>query len=305
MALGGDAELDTVVAHLKRLDPGGDRTALVLRDTLDQLYDGQHTGRYRWDQLHKTEKTHCGTLVEINMHRAFEFADGGILDYQVAGIEVDCKYSQDLWGWMIPIEARGRLCLVLTANDHASTWSMGVVRTTDDILGAPNRDGKASILQHGRSRVAWLFEDEALPPNVLLQLPRADVERIMAGSSGAARVRDLFRVAQRRRVGRGVVATVAQQADYMKRVRENGGARTTLRPEGIIILGQYDDHRELAEQLGLPIPERGESVSARVTQARPHELAAAEIESGWWRLASEADPLDIAPVLPTPRSRRG
>jgi hypothetical protein len=28
-------------------------------------WDGQHNGRYRWEQLHKTEKTHAGTLVEI------------------------------------------------------------------------------------------------------------------------------------------------------------------------------------------------------------------------------------------------
>ena len=48
---------------------------------LDQLYDGQRTGRYRWDQLRKTEKTHCGTLVEINMQREFLFEDGSKLDF--------------------------------------------------------------------------------------------------------------------------------------------------------------------------------------------------------------------------------
>ena len=72
------------------------RVATVLRDTLDQLYDGQRTGRYKWDQLHKTEKTHCGTLVEINMQREFQFADGKKLDYKIANTEVDCKYSQKL-----------------------------------------------------------------------------------------------------------------------------------------------------------------------------------------------------------------
>ncbi len=38
-----------------------------------------------WDQLFKTEKTHCGTLVEINLHREFKFQDGTKLDYQIAG----------------------------------------------------------------------------------------------------------------------------------------------------------------------------------------------------------------------------
>src|SRR5256885_8626710 len=104
-----------VAAQLRQLDPDGSRTAQVLRDTLDQLYDGQRTGRYRWDQLYKTEKTHCGTLVEINLHREFEFQDGLKLDYQIAGVDVDCKYSQKNGAWMIPPEARGHLCLVLWA----------------------------------------------------------------------------------------------------------------------------------------------------------------------------------------------
>ena len=49
------------------------KVAKVLRRTYDMLLDGQHTGRYRWDQLLKTEKTHFGTLVEINLQRAFGF----------------------------------------------------------------------------------------------------------------------------------------------------------------------------------------------------------------------------------------
>jgi Restriction endonuclease NaeI len=76
-----DAELDAVEAELYRLDPTGDQVAMVLRDTLDQLYDGQRTGRWTYDQLHKTEKTYMGTLVEINLHRQFGFDDGNATDY--------------------------------------------------------------------------------------------------------------------------------------------------------------------------------------------------------------------------------
>ena len=107
-----DVELDAVAGELRKLDPQGLRFARVLRETLDQLYDGQRTGRYRWDQLYKTEKTHCGTLVEINLHREFKFQDGEMLDYCIAQVDVDCKYSQKLGGWMIPPEARGHLCLL-------------------------------------------------------------------------------------------------------------------------------------------------------------------------------------------------
>jgi hypothetical protein len=71
-----DAELRAVAEELAESDPSGVKIAKVLRRTYDMLLDGQHTGRYRWDQLFKTEKTHFGTLVEINLQRAFGFADG-------------------------------------------------------------------------------------------------------------------------------------------------------------------------------------------------------------------------------------
>jgi hypothetical protein len=80
-----DSEIKAVEAELYRLDPTGDVVAAVLRNTLDQLYDGQHTGRWSYDQLHKTEKTYMGTLVEINLHREFDFADGNATDYRIAG----------------------------------------------------------------------------------------------------------------------------------------------------------------------------------------------------------------------------
>src|ERR1700744_5152349 len=106
---GDEPELDLVEAELYRLDPTGDRVATVLRDTFDQLYDGQHTGRWSFNDLHKTEKTHMGTLVEINLHREFNFDDGDATDYRIAGIEVDCKYSMSYGGWEVPPEAVAQL----------------------------------------------------------------------------------------------------------------------------------------------------------------------------------------------------
>ena len=276
------------------------RVATVLRDTLDQLYDGQRTGRYRWDQLHKTEKTHCGTLVEINMQREFQFADGDKLDYKIANTEVDCKYSQRLGGWMIPVEARGELCMVIWADDGRSVWTLGLVRALKDMLTkGGNRDRKASLSQDGMSTVRWLFQESELPLNVLLQVPEAAVDHIMEPKSGAERIRRLFRTVQGQRIGRGVVATVAQQADFMKRIRGNGGARSQLRDEGIIILGQYETHRDIARQLGLPIPGKGESVSARVVPARSGNYGTFSVDGTWWCLAHEGDPIVPAPELPS------
>jgi len=273
---------------------------MVLRDTLDQLYDGQRTRRFHWDQLFKTEKTHCGTLVEINLHREFKFEDGIELDYRIAGIEVDCKYSQTCYAWMIPPEALGHLCLVVWAEDNKDPrWSMGLVRVTPERLRTSgNRDAKTSLNQEGREAITWLFDRAPLPPNVFLQLDTTKVQKIMALKSGVKRVDELFRVAQGMRIGRAAVATAGEQVDYMRRVRYNGGARGNLRPEGIIIFGQYHNHADVARALGLLVPGPGESVSARVTPAQMPGPGVAEIDGTLWKLAGPNDPPVRAPLLP-------
>ena len=50
-----DGDLAAVAAELRGLDGDGSLMAAAIRGALDMLLDGQHTGRYRWDQLHKTE----------------------------------------------------------------------------------------------------------------------------------------------------------------------------------------------------------------------------------------------------------
>src|SRR4051794_20048815 len=100
-----DPELWAVADELWRLDDDGSKIANALRDTIDQLLDGEHTGRWDWLTLRKTEKTHMGTLVEIRLHNVFEFDDGAVMDYRIDGIEVDCKFSQDVGGWMMPPES--------------------------------------------------------------------------------------------------------------------------------------------------------------------------------------------------------
>lgn len=294
-----DRELEDVCAEIRKLDPHGLRTAKVLRNTLDQLYDGQRTGRYRWDQLYKTEKTHCGTLVEINLHREFQFQDGDNLDYIISQADVDCKYSQTLYAWMIPPEAHGHLCLLVWAEDQSSKWSMGIVRAEVDRLNTgSNRDKKATLNPVGRKAITWIFRDQPLPPNVLLQLDRATVDTIMGLKSGVKRINELFRRARGMRIGRGVVATVAQQDDYMKRVRGNGGARTALQPEGIVIFGQFHSHRAIARALGAIEPGPGESIPLRIVPANREDQHTAEIGGKLWKIANDKDPVVRAPVLP-------
>ena len=298
-----DGDLDRVAEHLLALDPAGQRFGRALRRTIDMLLDGQHTGRYRWDQLHKTEKTHAGTLVEINLQREFGFGDGDRLDYRICGCDVDCKFSQALGGWMIPPEAAGGLCLLAWASDDHGTWSAGLIRVTPGCLrDTANRDRKRVLSPAGKAAVRWLFTGAALPENVLLRLRTWDVAAIMSGTSGQQRVNELFRRAQGRPVSRTAVLTVVTRpGDPMKRVRYNGGARDQLRPEGIVIFGGYASHRAGAQALGLPAAGDGEFVSARLARRRAHHGDAPwiRLDGADWVLALPSDPAEAAPLLPT------
>ncbi|MGY1582828.1 NaeI family type II restriction endonuclease [Streptomyces sp. MN13] len=297
-----DPELSLVYERIRAMDPSGQRFASVLRDTIDQLLNGEVTGRYDWATLYKTERTHAGTLVEINLQREFKFADGVSMDYRIAGIEVDCKYSQSFGGWMIPPEARGHLCLLVWANDYESRWSAGLFRVREEWLNVgSNRDAKLTVKAKHRDKIAWLWRDAELPENVLLHMKPADRAAVFAPQSGQQRLNELFRRAQRRRIGRNVVRTVAQQKDYMKRVRGNGGARSALRPEGILIMGDYDSHRAVAEQLGLLPPRDGEFVSVRVARSRPHhgDVPRVLLDGHDWVIATHDDVPEMAPPLPS------
>jgi hypothetical protein len=53
----------------------------------------------------------------------------------------------------------------------------------------------------------------------------------------------------------------------MKRARGNGGARTQLRPEGILVLGHQENDPLVAAALRLPVPRTGEFISARAVPA--------------------------------------
>ena len=292
-----DPPLDEVEEELQVLDPQGIRWASVFRHTYDVIYNGHETGRYRWDQLMKTEKTHFGTLFEIFAQREFEFEGGKATDFSIAGHEVDAKWSQSLHGWMLPPEVFDELALVATANDQSSTWSLGLVRISEDARREKsNRDKKTQLNELGRASIRWLWFEAPLRPNILLQLPENEVNELMSLKSGTSRVTELFRLAEGQIVNRNAVATVARQLDAQKRVRGNGGARDVLRDEGFLILsGTY--HKHIAVALGLPDLLRDEYISVRVSP--DNSLTGIQIDGERWRRAHvEETIVTPAPLLP-------
>ncbi|MDR2723523.1 MAG: NaeI family type II restriction endonuclease [Cellulomonadaceae bacterium] len=307
--LRSDAPLAEVFAALRDADQDGLRFARVFRDTFDQLYDGQHTGRFRWEQLNKTEKTHFGTLIEINLRREFSdvIDDGDLLDYRICGFDIDCKYSQKMGGWMLPPECFDQLLIVAQASDDEGCWSVGLVRATqENRRTSENRDRKSGLNEHGRSQIVWLHYRSALPPNILLHLDDSIIKSILAKTSGQQRINELLRRVTNMRIGRNTIATLAQQADYMKRLRDNGGARGTLRAEGYLIPGgDYDVHKKVARDLGAMVPERGEVVSLRVTAASSTDEHAVALDGALWRLAGSDELVTMpAPRLPDTRNTR-
>jgi hypothetical protein len=142
------------------------------------------------------------------------------------------------------------------------------VRVSEELLNTgKNLDSKRTLNVRGRDEVSWIFRDMQLPANVLLHMEPEDLDAISGAGSPTRRVAELFRRAEGRVVGRGVVRTVARQKDYMKRIRQNGGARDHLTPEGYLVLGGHLlDQRATAIALGLPEPSYGEFVSVRVTR---------------------------------------
>lgn len=55
---------------------------------------------------------------------------------------------------MLPPEALGELCMVLTASDEAARFSVGVVRATMDVLTfGTNRDAKRTLSKTGHAAV--------------------------------------------------------------------------------------------------------------------------------------------------------
>ncbi len=309
-----DPELDEVVAKLRKLDTEGSRWAGVIRHTYDMIYNGAETGRYQWKDLAKTEKTHFGTLFEINAQREFGFADGTGdpdnpldhgLDYNIAGHDVDAKWSQDDGRWMLPPEVFGKLALVATGSDPKSEFSVGVIRVRTEYLttgSVGNRDKKSWLSAMGRQHVLWLWRHAPMPSNILLQLPESIVGDICDSKSGTERVARLFRETEGRLVHRSAVATIARQLDHQKRVRGNGGARDRLRPEGYLIMsGVY--HSAVAKALEVSVPSRAEYIAARVVPSR--EGKGALLSGSWWRRAlPDEKSTSPAPLLPDEEKRK-
>ncbi|MEO6716191.1 MAG: NaeI family type II restriction endonuclease [Novosphingobium sp.] len=233
------------------------------RSAIDEVIDTARTGRFFLADLEKTEKTYLGTKFEILLRDWMQVPRGVVLDLMIGGQEVDVKSTTGgKSGWMIPPEAIGQLCILLRVNEERSTCAVGLARARPDYLRTgTNRDAKTSFSAAGTSNIWWLVLDFAYTPNFWTLVDKERRELIMSPRGGTQRLATLFETCLETPVSRVLIASIAAQDDFMKRIRRNGGARDILAPKWIAILYSETD-RELMLSLGLSFGTR-EFVSFR------------------------------------------
>lgn len=233
-------------------DPDGivGATAQIVRRAIDEVIDAPRTRRFVLAECEKTEKTYLGTKVEILFRDMIGQPKGEFLDLDIGGVDTDIKHSIGT-AWMIPKEAVGKPCVLISENEDKATFNLGViVCRPENLTSGGNRDQKLQVSARGRDAAKWIAKDAPYPRNIWQDFDKSVLARITSHRGGAQRIADLFVALQRTPIPRSAILAVAPQLDPLKRVRANGGARDLLRPQGLAILwGQGD--RELIQKIGI------------------------------------------------------
>jgi hypothetical protein len=124
---------DAVVSEMERLNPRRRHHRPALRHTFDQLYDGARTRRCRLgpavqdreDPLRHARRDQPAAVARVRRRRGAR-----LLHRRAQGRR---RYSQSHGGWMLPPEAIGELCMVVTASDQLSHCCYGVVDRPVDL----------------------------------------------------------------------------------------------------------------------------------------------------------------------------
>lgn len=240
-----------------------ERLRSFFRSAIDEVIDTARTGRFLLSDIEKTEKTYLGTKFEILLRDWLQVPRGVVLDLLIGGTEVDVKSTTSGGsGWMIPPEAINRLCILLRVNEDRSTCAVGLARARQAYLrSGENRDKKTSFSADGRRNIWWMVQDFPYTPNFWTLIDTDLRGKIMKPRGGTERLTILFENCLGMPVSRVLIASIAAQDDFMKRIRKNGGARDNLAPRGIAVLYSEKD-RDLMLRLGLSFGSR-EFVSYR------------------------------------------
>lgn len=302
---GEDQALDAIEAWWRSQDRVRERLAEGIRRSMDEVLDGQRTGRFRIEQLTGVERSYLETKVQIVLRDAFDVPQGPSpkkLAFSLDAHATGCCFSLDSNRWSAPKASVGDVSALICASDADAVFSFGLLRCRTEDVATRSRDGRRRVNEHGLARIRWLWHDESMPDNLLRTLPKPTLQAIFAqpgAHNGQARINELLRRVQKRVLRRTVTETVAQQRDSMKRLRD---ARKLLQDEGIIVLGHQNDHPRIARDLELPVPRKGDVVAVRLVNATPQRQMdhrpSAVIGGRTWIEALPGDPIERGPDLP-------
>ena len=229
-----------------------------VRQALDEVIATGRTRRWNLDQCNNQEKAYVGVNLENILRDALELPPGRPLkpDFEIAGVDVDCKWTRNWGGWQIPNEALDEVCLLVYGDDLEDEIAIGLIRIRDDLLVGGNRDQKRTIQRPaGLDEVRWLTPQGAgLPENFLMNLRKEDRDAILAPKGGDARARELFKRCEGLVIHRHTIESIGQQLDDARRFR--GETRAALLDEGFEVFnGHWKAHKSRAEALGGPVPQ--------------------------------------------------
>lgn len=257
--------------HAGGMEPFAEGLARIFRQAVDEVVDAPRTNRFTLSELEKTEKTYLGTKIEILVRDFLQIKKGSILDLSVDGVEVDIKNTTKS-AWTIPLESHGHPALLLRLDEKIAKCDAGIAVIRPEYLNASeNRDSKKTLSKAGVGNIWWMLYRHPYPPNFWEVLPAADRLEVFAAGTATKRLAALFEKLQRTPISRLQVQAVAQQDDYMKRLRKNGGARDLLQEKGMVLLSGRSDPA-LIERLGLGRVSPSEFISLKPEPGAETEL---------------------------------
>lgn len=216
----------------------------ILQDAIDFVIDPVRTARNSLAELDNVEKTFIGLKVE-HFLRDFLNVPKGLRDLHLDGTDVDIKNTVSST-WMIPPETyrNEEPCLLIAIADGEKRFWLGLVVARDIYLGAKdgNRDSKRSLTNKGKESILWLVDGKNLPPSRWNDVNMERFRELRRLRGGTKRASMFFEENLGKPIHRTIIQTLLyDQRDYMKRLRENGGARDHLKKAGISLLsGTYD-----------------------------------------------------------------
>jgi Restriction endonuclease NaeI len=218
-----------------------ERFPFLIREAIDFVLDPVRTARTRMADLDSIEKTFVGLKIEHFVRDMLDVPKG-LRDLVIGGVDVDIKNTVT-GTWMIPPETYRTedACLLVASEEATHRCWLGLMIARNAYLNAPNRDNKRSVASGAFRNILWLIEGAAYPQSRWANINMNRFREIRKIKGGTNRAVAFFSENLRQPIHRIVVQSLLLQHDYMKRLRQNGGARDILRGKGIALLsGIYD-----------------------------------------------------------------